>query len=735
MLRRFAAATLAVGFALVSGSLHAKTVAGVEIPPPLPPQPVSDTYFGTTVEDPYRFLEDTENAEVQAWMRAQADATSALLARIPGREALLARIKEIDDAVPAVIGQIHRDRRGVLVYLKRGPQENQFKLYRRERADREERLLVDPEVLARETGKPHAIGGFSVSPDGRYVAYTISASGTEIGTLHVVDAASGREATPPLDRIRFAAMIWLDDASGFFYLRLAEGYEKRPRVERFMDTRTYLRVLAKPDADRVVFGPGVHADIPLDRSDTGFVGPFPGHDAAFAIVSHGVQREESLYVSPLQALLEGRPRWRKVYDASAGIHEMAYAGRWLYLRSAKDAPRFKVLRTSIERPSLEAARVILPEGDAVITDIGASGDALYVARREGVEKKLYRVSHDTAATTTRIALPVTGNVRIVNAHARAGGAVLALGGWTRATRHYALDERGRARDLALAPVGPFDAPPMLVAREARVKSHDGVEVPVSIIHARGAKLDGSHPLIVYGYGAYGVVEEPGLSPRLLAWIERGGVFAIAHVRGGGVFGDAWRRAGFKGNQAQHLEGRHRGRRMADRERLHEPRADRGVRRQRRRHLRRARDHRAAGPLQGRGDRGRQRRFDPLGDARQRRRERSRVRHGDEGGRVQGAARDEPVRQRRARHRVSRGALRARRQRQPRRRLDAAQARVTARRGDDERRPDPAATRLRRRARDRCDARAGAAAGGGSLELPAVAGGRAGVPAGAVRPRS
>jgi prolyl oligopeptidase len=123
--------------------------------------------------------------------------------------------------------------------------------------------------------------------------------------------------------------------------------------------------------------------------------------------------------------------------------------------------------------------------------------------------------------------------------------VLVLGGWTRAARHYLLDENGRARDLDLSPIGPIDAPAGIVAREARVKSHDSVEVPVSILIGRDTKLDGRNPLMLYGYGAYGNVEEPALSPRILAWLERGGVFAIAHVRGGGVFGDAWRRAGWK----------------------------------------------------------------------------------------------------------------------------------------------------------------------------------------------
>ena len=528
---------------------QAATFAGVEVAPPLPAKPVVDRFFGTAVEDPYRFLEDTGDPVVAKWMRSQADATAAVLARLPGRDALLARIKEIDAATPAVIGAIHRDAAGGLVYLKRGAQENQFKLYRRERAGAEERLLVDPDTFARATGRPHAIGEVAPSPDGRHVAYTLSASGTEIGTLHVVDTATGHEAMPPIDRIRGGGVVWLDDGSGFFHLRLPAGFAERPRAERFMDQRTVFRTLKAPQDERVVFGPGVHAALPLDRSDSTYVVPVPGRDLVLAIVAHGVLREISLYAAERSEVLAGAARWEKLFDASAGVQEVAVSGRWLYLRSAKDAPRFKVLRTPLDAIDLARAAVVVPESDGVINDIGGARDALYLTRREGVEKRLYRLGNDDCTALSPIALPVSCNVRLANAHPRATGAILALGGWTRATRHHALDEQGRTAELGLAPPGRFDAPADLVAREVRVKSHDGVDVPVSIILSRHAVLDGKSPLLLYGYGAYGSVEDPGFSPRLVAWIERGGIYAIAHVRGGGVYGDAWRRAGWKTTKA------------------------------------------------------------------------------------------------------------------------------------------------------------------------------------------
>jgi prolyl oligopeptidase len=527
------------------GLAQAATFAGVEVAPPLPQKPVVDTFFGVSVEDPYRFLEDTGDPVVSQWMRSQSEATAAVLARLPGREPLLDRIREIDAATPAVIGAVQRDAKGGLVYLKRGAQENQFKLYRRERAGAQERLLVDPEALSRSTGKPHAIGEVAPSPDGRYVAYSISASGTEIGTLHVIDTATGKEAMPPVDRIRFAGVAWLDGSDGFFHLRLPADFESRPRAERYMDMRTVYRSLAKPREERVVFGPGVDASIALDRSDGAVLVPAPGRNLVLAIVRRGVLREIAVYHAKLFDVLAGSARWEKLFDPSASIHEVALSGRWLYLRSAKDAPRFKLLRTPLDRMDVATATVVVPESDGVINDLGGARDALYLTRREGVEKRLYRVVNDDAPALAPIALPVAGNVRLTDTHARADGAIVALGGWTRATRHHALDTSGRIEDLMLAPPGAFDAPRDLVAREVKVKSHDGVEVPVSILMSRHAKLDGRNPLLLYGYGAYGIVEEPGLSPRLVAWIERGGIFAIAHVRGGGVFGDAWRRAGWK----------------------------------------------------------------------------------------------------------------------------------------------------------------------------------------------
>jgi prolyl oligopeptidase len=292
-----------------------------------------------------------------------------------------------------------------------------------------------------------------------------------------------------------------------------------------------------------VFGPGVHEAVPLDRSDSAVVVPVRGRDIVFAVVHHGVQREHSLYRASLKDVLAGTARWTQVYDAGAKVHGVGFAGPWLYLRSANDAPRFKLLRLPIEG-SLSDARTVVEQSSRVLTGFVAARDGVYITRRDGVIEGLERVTHDRVPQFARIELPVEGTVGMAHADPEQDGAIITLGGWTRRARHYAVDGAA-VRPLALVPAGRFDAPEGIEAREVKVASHDGVEVPASIIMAKGTRLDGRNPLILYGYGAYGIVEEPGFSPRLLAWLERGGILAIAHVRGGGVYGDAWHRAGWK----------------------------------------------------------------------------------------------------------------------------------------------------------------------------------------------
>ncbi len=547
----FRALVSACCLALAAPAALAAAFLGVEVPPPLPAKNVVDTYWGTPVDDPYRFLEDTKDPAVQAWMKAQADATDAIIAKLPVRDALRKRIAEIDDAVPSVVTSVRRLPSGRYFFLRRNAGENQFKLVRRDKLDGEDVVLVDPDALAKATGKPHAIGENAPSPDGKLLAYAISAGGTEIGTMHVIDAVTGKEVEPPIDAIRGGGSVaWLDNASGFFYTRLRPDWASVPATERFLDNLRYFRKLGATGKDPAVFGPGVHADVNVPRTASGTVFHVRGTGLAGAVVIDGVKRERTFYLADLDGVLAGKPKWRRIFGEDAKITATAIAGGWIYVKTAADAPRYRVLRMPLATPDLAKAEVVVPAGDNVVVSIAAARDAFYVTQRQGPVTRLFRVRHDKGAKPEPVALPFEGNVGISFADSQQDGIIFQLGGWTRASKFHAFEPaRAAVNFLPLKPPGKFDAPAGLVAREVRVKSHDGVEVPMSIISRAGIKMDGSNPTILYAYGAYGIADDPGWSPRLLAWLERGGAFAIAHVRGGGVFGDEWHRAGQKTTKA------------------------------------------------------------------------------------------------------------------------------------------------------------------------------------------
>jgi prolyl oligopeptidase len=541
---RHLAAVLAA-LAAFAGAGHAAT-PGAKVPPPLPAQPVVDSHWGVTVPDPYRFLEDTSDPKVQSWLKAQANATDTILASIPGRAGLLARMKEIESAAAGLATDVVRTEGNRFFFQRRNPSDGQFKLVWRDGIDGPDTVIVDPEALSKAAGRPHAIMDFAPSRDGRLLAYSIQVGGSEIGTLHVVDVASGRPVIEPIDRIRYASTAWLDDSGGFFYSRLVEGYEKLPPGERFRDRTRHFRALAG-GVDRPILSPSRNPELKLPSYASAYVFQIPGTQTAAAIVALGVERHRLLFLADLGGAIRGDATWRKVVDVADEVSTVAYTDGSLYLRSSRGAPRYKVLRMPLAQPDIGRAETVIAPGSSVVVNLAGARDGLYVTQRDGATLSLARLAPAAPGMPLRrepIALPFAGNVGIDSASSRLDGAVLELGGWTHATKPWLFDG-SKLVQLPFVQPGAFDALTDIEAREVRVRGHDGVEIPMSIVLRKDTKLDGRNPTIVYGYGAYGTTENPFFNPRVLAWIERGGIYAFVHVRGGGVYGDEWHQAGRK----------------------------------------------------------------------------------------------------------------------------------------------------------------------------------------------
>lgn len=375
--------------------------AGAQSPPAKPPvapvHAVTDDYYGTKITDNYRYMEKRDDPEVTAWFNAQNDYTRAVLARLPGRVKLLARIHELDEAVPAKVYMVRRLASGRLFYLKVRSGENMAKLYVRDGMAGEEMLLVDPEKMA-AGGTPLAINYFEPSWDGRYVAYGISPGGSENATIHIYDTTTRRELAETIDRAEFGVTGWLPDGAAFLYNRLQKLAPGAPPDAKYMNNRIYLhRVGSDPKADLAMFGAGVATGITVAPSDIPIVTTQAGLDYAAGLVIHGVQREATMYVAPLAALGQaagaGKPEipWRKVCDVDDQVTDIAAHGDTLFLLTHKDAPRFKILRTSLSHPDLAQAEVAVPMGQAALTGLNAAVDALYVQQLDGGVGRLLRV--------------------------------------------------------------------------------------------------------------------------------------------------------------------------------------------------------------------------------------------------------------------------------------------------------------------------------------------------------
>lgn len=535
--------------ACIAGTLvataSAADIAGVKIPPPFSPGSTTDVYWNVKVPDPYRALENVADPQVQQWMRSHADATTAVLAKIPARGALLARIRDLDTAAPGAVSSIERTPSGRIFFLRREASENQFKLVWRDGVSGADTVIVDPEAISKAAGQPHAVVDYSASPDGRYLAYALQVGGSEIGLLHVVDVASAKPVIEPIDRIRFSSVSWLDDNSGFFYSRLREGFDKLSPTERFGDRTRYFRSIKSAD-HRPVFSPTMNADLKLPIYASGNVFQISGTQTAACVVTLGVERHQLAFIAPLADAIAGKAQWRQLVDAKDKIAGIAFTPDAMYFRTSSEAPRYKVMRVTLASPDLAKAETIVASGRDVVVSLAAAQDALYVTQRRGVTTTLLRVPHRPGAPTEQLVLPVSGSASLVDTDLRLPGAVVSLAGWTRTSKPYyynPVDKKLIA--LEFARPGAFDAPQDIEAREVVVKSHDGVEIPVSVLVRKDVKLDGNNPTIVYGYGAYGITENPFFSPRVYAWLERGGVYAFAHVRGGGALGEEWHYAGRK----------------------------------------------------------------------------------------------------------------------------------------------------------------------------------------------
>jgi prolyl oligopeptidase len=509
--------------------------------PNTPRREVVENYFGTSVTDPYRWLEKTSEPEVVQWMKAQNDYTREKLAKIPGRGSLLDRIKSLDNAGSSVFNlQVWG---GHYFYLKAEAGSDNRRLYVRDAMAAPERLLVDPEKLTTADGKHFSIDYFQPSLDGKYVAYGISPGGSEESVLHILETSSGKILPDVIDRAQFGQPTWLPDGRSFFIPRLQKLGPDAPPTAKYQKMRVYRHTLGSdPEQDPQVFGYGMGETVKVLDDDFAFIVYSPASpNAMVGVVVHGVKNEKDFYVAPFSDKPTAATEWKKVADDSADITAFDLHGDDLFLLSHNDASRYKVLRTSVSHPDLSKASVSVPPSDVVVVNITAAADGLYIQDLDGGIGRLRRLDYSTGAASP-LKLPFDGAIQSLFTNPIDKGAWLELTSWTKSPLWYVLSANGNAQDTRIVPPSPVDFS-QIESEEVKAKSADGTMVPLSIIHQHGIAMDGSHPTWLDGYGAYGITNDPTFRPTWLAFLEKGGVFAVAHVRGGGEYGEDWHNGG------------------------------------------------------------------------------------------------------------------------------------------------------------------------------------------------
>jgi len=547
--RRFA-----VGLAVMGGaaaySLMAAAAAAA-LPPAAPSEPVIDMLHGVSVADPYRNLENTKNPITLAWLKAQGQYASETLARIEGRDAMAARIEALAAASGDTVRAVTRMPGERIFYLKRKVGENQLKLMMRDGLAGPERVLVDPEKMARNSGVPHAINYFVPSWDGKTLAYGVSAGGSEDASLYLMDVANGKALRSPIPRVQQGLVHWSPDSRHLSFNQFRALPKNAPETETYLDTSVFLIDKTRPKAaPRALFGPLVNRELKLERLDVAGVFFAPGSRYMVARTTDTTVPEGRIYVAPLAALGATAIPWRQISAFSDKITDAQLRGDTLFLRTYNGAPRGRVLALALEDPMLSKAREVVPEPETgVLQDFALGQQAIYTEVRQGFNTRVRRHGEGLPAQGQDVAPQLPGSTFVVMDPAHAHPLPwVGTSTWTGPSRILAAAADGSTFDTGLRKNLPPPGMPELEVTEVLVSSHDGAKVPLAILRRKGLVMDGGNPTLLDGYGAYGFSTEAFFDPRSVAWLERGGVLAFANPRGSGAFGDPWYRAGFKASK-------------------------------------------------------------------------------------------------------------------------------------------------------------------------------------------
>jgi prolyl oligopeptidase len=510
----------------------------------------ADTFYNVAVPDYYRKLEDTGNVEVKAWMKEESDKTKSILKNLPGYNKLYQQLKEtIEGAKFEEINRVTRIN-NTWYAIKRYPTQNNPMLYKYDKSG-VEKLAMDP---GREYGhlksKNVFLQGIASSVNGRFIEYYLVVGGNEAeGVSVMVDMKTGRKNIEPGfsggKKMTIASHNTYDSVLYYWYLPFR--HEGDP-VHWFDSSLVYKHGIGTDSTKDELIIDFASQKIKRGRSERVQLELPYNSNWAIAVVKNLVSKELRLYATQKQTL-SVRSEWKKICDWDDGVSQFVVDRNDIYLMTYKNASNFKIISTKLSTPDLTNAMTVLPQQTFVLSDMTSTKDKLLITALADNGGKLISVPFKTKKVEN-IKLLESGVVQINYASERFSDFIFSINSWTRTTQTYQYNSVNNK--ISVSPIQKYKSigSKELEVKEVKVRSYDGVMVPMTLVYKKRIKPDTSNNWFVglSAYGAYGMQDNPNFWPDDMLRYNKGYIKAVAHVRGGGIYGEDWHRAGMKGTK-------------------------------------------------------------------------------------------------------------------------------------------------------------------------------------------
>ena len=495
-------------------------------PPKAEKRPLKEDFHGTKIVDNYRWLEKGDDPDTQKWVAAEMAYTRGVLDPLAGRDAIHKRLTELlsigSIGVPQIGGTYY-------FYTRREGMQNQPVLYVREGFDGKDRALVDVNQLSADGNI--SLDWFVPSEHGKYVAYGISPSGSEMSTLHIIETKTGTLLSDTIDRTRAASIAWELDNSGFYYTRYPKKGDVPDGQERYNRHVFYHLLGSDPETDAPIFGEG------RDPEDWPSVTLDNDGRMLLITVSQGWTKTELF----LMDLHKGTPPTRITTGKNFLYSGTVYNGR-LYIVTNEDAPRYRMFMAEAGNYERDDWKEIIPQTGGVLKGADLWGRKIFAQYEQNASSQL-KIFNLEGQNVHDIALPAIGTVFASSGKWDRDEIFFGFQSFTFAPEIYRYDVQSGTTSQWAKVDAPSIDPAAYDVQQEWCHSKDGTQVPMFMVHKKGLKKEGHNPTLLTAYGGFNISLTPVFNRAAYLWLEHGGVYAVANLRGGAEFGEDWHRAG------------------------------------------------------------------------------------------------------------------------------------------------------------------------------------------------